>query len=260
METKINGSVYHKFINNYQKPIISNKRDSNKSQKDPINKKNTTDSFHSNSKLIYVNKKTGNIPLNQNDVSSETKSITNTSERTLTSLQNANKSEKNGFKSLLSDNNRLNLLSNGLPLNQKLKRKNHQSVNNDLNKLTNKNYIDDDINNSIIRKEKNNKNEYLHNTVQRLKKIRTNNINTNTNGNFDNISIINTKLISNYTSNNIEPKRKKNYSLNYDNEINMASSNLNNLNLKINKEQSEDCEYDYVFSSNKIKERKRNFI
>ena len=265
MESKINGSVYHKFINNYQRPILSTKREGKKSHKEPMNKKNTSDSFHS--KLIYVNKKTGNIPLSQNDFSSETKSLANISERTLNSLQNANKSEKNGFKTLLNDNNRLNVLINGLPLNQKVKRKNNQSVNNDLNKLNTKS-IDDEENtinnnsNSIFKrdKNKNNKNEYLHNTVHRLKKIQTNNINLNTNGNLENANNFNTKLVTNYTSNNIEPKRKKNFSLNYENEINIVSSNLNNVNINTNKDENDEFEYEYKIKSNKIKERKKNFI
>ena len=132
METKLNGSVYHKFINNYQKPIVITKRESKNSCKDAISKKNTTDSFHS--KLIYVNKKNVNIiSLNQNEASSETKSITNNSERTLTPIQNQTKSDKNGVKSLLNDVSKINSICNGLPLTQKIKRKNHQSLNNETN-------------------------------------------------------------------------------------------------------------------------------
>jgi len=213
-------------------------------------------------------KKTGNIAVSQNDFSSDTKSLANISERTLNSLQNANKSEKNGFKTLLNDNNRLNLLINGLPLNQKVKRKNNQSVNNDLNKLNTKSIEDDEINintntnsNSIFKKDKNknNKNEYLHNTVHRLKKIQTNNINLN-NGNLENSNNFNAKLVTNYTSNNIEPKRKKNFSLNYDNDINIVSNNLHNVNINTNKEENDEFEYEYKIKSNKIKERKKNFI
>ena len=94
MDAKINGSVYHKFINNYQRPILIVKKDSKNLQKEILNKKNTIDSFHS--KLIYVNKKTLNYPTNQNqnDLSSETKSYTNNSERNFASQQNQQKSEK----------------------------------------------------------------------------------------------------------------------------------------------------------------------
>ena len=91
MESKINGCVYHRFINNYQKPLLATKIESINTPKRTINKRNTVDTFKS--KIIYVNKKAGNIPLNQIDISSETKSITNTSERTLSSLRNANKSD-----------------------------------------------------------------------------------------------------------------------------------------------------------------------
>ena len=45
MDSKINGSVYQKIINNYQKPIIS-KKDSKNNNKEYINKKNAIDSFN----------------------------------------------------------------------------------------------------------------------------------------------------------------------------------------------------------------------
>ena len=253
MEAKINGSVYHKFINNYQKPIVITKRESKNSCKDAISKKNTTDSFHS--KLIYVNKKSANIiSLNQNEVSSETKSITNNSERTLTPIQNQTKSDKNGIKSLLNDVSKINSLCNGLPVTQKIKRKNHQSLNNESNKQNSKSIENE---NNLFKREKiKNKEEFLHNTIQRLKKLQNNINNINTNGLLDNSS---NKVITNYTSNN-EPKRKKNFSLNYENEVNMVSNLNTNLNKDKDKDKINEFEYDYIFNSNKINERKKNFI
>ena len=231
MEDKINGSVYHKFITNYQRPIVISKKDSKTIQKEINNKKNTSDTFHS--KLIYVNKKTLNIPNNQiqNDISSDTKSLTTNSERMLTPHQNTQKSEKNGTKSLLNDNIRLNSLCNGLPVNPKIKRKTHQSVNNELNKLNSKSLTDEEVNanininshNNLFKNEniKNKTNEYLNNTLKRLKKIQNNINNINTNGNFDSCN----KLLNSYTTNKNEPKRKKNYSLNYNNDINSLNKN-----------------------------------
>ena len=232
MDAKINGSVYHKFINNYQRPILIAKKDSKNIQKEIINKKNTLNSFHS--KLIYVNKKTLNYPTNQNqnDVSSETKSFTNNSDRTFTSHQNPQKSEKNGVKSLLNEVNNINILSNGLPSNQKNKKKSNQSAHNELNKINCKSIEDYDnnnnsINNYLFKKEiiKNNKNnEISDNALLKLKKLQNSIINIHTNGNFDNSN----RKISNHPSNdNInESKRKKNYSLNYNKDGN-SNPNIN---------------------------------
>ena len=254
MDDKINGSVYHKFINNYQKPVLISKKDSTKIHKEILNKKNTVNSFHS--KLIYVNKKNINIPINTNqiDISSDIKSFTN-SERMLTPHQTHQKYDKNDAKLLLNDIARLNSICNGLPVNPK-KRKAHQSVNNDANKLNSKSMPEEDSsistkNNSNIFKNKNN--EILSNTMQKLKKINTNITNLSTNGKIE----PNNKLINSYLNNNKnEPKRKKNFSLNYNNDANLVS----NSNKNKSKEKGDILEYDYLINSNKINERKRNII
>ena len=134
METKVNGSVYHKFINNYQRPILIIKKDPKKTKKEVMNKKNTLDSFH---KLIYVNKKTLNYPASpiQIEASSETKSYTNNSERMPTTHQNPQKSDKNEIKSFLNEVNNTKELINGLPMSQKIKKKGNQSAHNESNKF-----------------------------------------------------------------------------------------------------------------------------
>ena len=264
MDDKINGSVYHKFINNYQKPILISKKDSKNYLKAPNSKKSAKEVI--NSKLIYVNKKNLIIPSNQNDISSDIKSITNNSERTLTPLQTQYKLEKNGNKQLLKDVNRINTICNGLSLNPKFQRKGNQSLNNETNKLNSKSIERDDNNNININnynltkneKIKNIKNDdFISSTIQRLKKIQTIN-NLNTNGNSE-INNSNNKLISSYASNNKnEPKRKKNYSLNYNTE-NKKPSNANKIKDK-DKDKKDIIDSDYLLSSNKIDERKKNFI
>ena len=260
MESKINGCVYHRFINNYQKPLLATKIESINTPKRTINKRNTVDTFKS--KIIYVNKKAGNIPLNQIDISSETKSITNTSERTLSSLRNANKSDKSSIKYLLNENTRLHILSNGLNLSQKTKKKNSQ--NNESNIFNSKLLFDEDVSNNFIKikKIKNNKKNKIqlkNNTIHRLKKYNSNNINTDGNLDFiNNISNINKMLNSNYINNNPDSKRKKNNSSNCDNEGNIKSSNLSNISIKGNKNKNDG--YESVFNSNKTIEKKKNFI
>ena len=254
MEGKINGSVYHKFITNYQKPIAITKRESKNSIKESsLTKKKESDSFHS--KLIYVNKKSVNIVnLNQNDVSSDMKTITNNTERTYTPLQNT-KIDKNGVKPI-------NSFCNGLPGNHKVKRKSHQSVNNDSNKPNNRSIEKDNNNNMILKRDKiKNKEEYLQNSIQKFKKIQNN---INTNGNLENNNNNNNnRMITNYTSNN-EPKRKKNFSLNYENEVNLVSNLNTHLNKEKEKKKNDDndneIEYEYLYNSNKINERKKNFV
>ena len=218
-----------------------------------------------------MNKKTLNYPpnQNQNDMSSETKSYTNNSERNFTSQINQQKSDKNGVKSLLNDSNSINLLSNGIPLTQKLKKKSTHSAHNEINKLNSKS-IEDYENNSIItnqfyKKEmiKNKNNEILDNTLLKLKKLQNSISNIHSNGNFDS----NNRIISAYSSNNNfnEPKRKKNYSLNYNKDTHSNSNtNINiitNLNANKSRDQKNELEYDYLYNSNKINEKKKkNFI
>ena len=198
---KINGSVYHKFINNYQKPIVITKRDSKNSCIDSTNKKNDTDLFQS--KLIYVNKKTANVlNLNQNEIHSEMKTINNNSERTYTPLQNQGKGGKNGVKPV-------NSYCNGLPGNPKAKRKSHQNVNNEINKLNSKS-IENDKNTILKRDKIKNKEEYLHNTMQKLKKLQNNINNINMNGVLENNNSAESEFDYLYNSNKIN-ERKKNF-------------------------------------------------
>ena len=253
MDAKINGSIYQKIINNYQKPIIL-KKDLKINKKEYLNNKKTIDSLQS--KIIYVNKKTSNIinNQNQNDLSSDTKSITTNSERTFTPFQIPAKQEKNGIKSLLSDSNRINPICNGLPNNQKIKRKNNQSVNNEINKINSKTIEDIETVPVPNKKDKDKNGEFLSNTIQRLKKLQTNINNINTNGNYENNNNI---LISNYNESvNDEPKRKKQYSLNYNKDANSVSK----INKGKYKQKNDEMEYDYIYNSNKINERKKTFI
>ena len=253
MEEKINGSIYHKFINNYQRPILITKKDSKNFKKESTNNKNIIDSIRS--KIIYVNKKASQNNQNQTDLYSEAKTPTTSSERILT-FHNPQKQEKNGIKSLLNDTIKLNSVCNGLPINQKFKRKAYQSVNNELNKLDNKSSYDDNnikLHNNFLKNEiiKNKNNEYLSNTIQRLKKIQTNINNFNTNGNYDS-----NKLISSYAGNRNEPKRKKNYSLNYNNDLNTIST----VKRDKSKDKNDTIQYDYHVNSNKINDRKKKFL